>query len=72
MLHAKARIDEASSPIAVDYLNLTKAQRGMVSRGIMEWIGDEFRILMAAPGEARPAGFAPVARSATLSRWRKR
>jgi uncharacterized protein (TIGR03067 family) len=72
MLHAKARIDEASSPIAVDYLNLTKAQRGMVSRGIMEWIGDEFRILMAAPGEPRPSGFAPVARTATLSRWRKR
>lgn len=72
MLHAKARIDEGASPIAMDYLNLTKAQRGTVSRGILEWIGDEVRILMAAPGAPRPSAFAPVARTATLSRWRRR
>jgi uncharacterized protein (TIGR03067 family) len=72
MLHAKARIDERASPIALDYLNLTKAQSGTVSRGIMEWVGDEIRNLMAAPGEPRPSRFAPVARTATLSRWRKR
>jgi uncharacterized protein (TIGR03067 family) len=72
MLHAKVRIDEAVTPIAVDYLNLGKAHRGTVSRGIMEWIGDDVRFLMAAPGEPRPSAFAPVSRTATLSRWRRR
>jgi uncharacterized protein (TIGR03067 family) len=72
MLHAKARIDEDVTPIAVDYLNLAKAQHGTVSRGIMEWVGDDVRFLMAAPGQPRPSAFAPVPRTATLSRWRRR
>ncbi len=72
MLHVKVRIDEDVTPIAVDYLNLGKAQHGTVSRGILEWIGDEVRFLMAAPGEPRPSAFAPVPGTATLSRWRRR
>jgi hypothetical protein len=71
-VHVKARLDTTAPPIAVDYLNLGNAQHGTVSRGIMEWIGDEVRFLMAAPGEPRPPAFAPVPRTATLSRWRRR
>jgi hypothetical protein len=43
-----------------------------VTRGILEWIGDEVRFLMAAPGQPRPAGFDGPAKTATLSRWRRR
>ena len=72
MVHAKARLDESVTPIAVDYLALSGRQKGTVTHGIMEWTGDEARFLMAAPGEPRPAGFDAPSRSATLSRWRRR
>ncbi|HEX6463653.1 MAG TPA: TIGR03067 domain-containing protein, partial [Vicinamibacterales bacterium] len=72
MAHARVRIDERASPIAVEYLNLHGSVKGAVSLGIMEWIGDEVRFLMAAPGEPRPRDFAALSRTATLSRWRKR
>lgn len=36
MVHAKVRIDEGSTPIAVDYLNLLAKQSGIVTFGIME------------------------------------
>jgi uncharacterized protein (TIGR03067 family) len=39
MVHARVRIDESASPIAVDYLNLSGSEKGTVSRGIMEWVG---------------------------------
>jgi uncharacterized protein (TIGR03067 family) len=72
MVHAKVRIDERATPAAVDYLALAGRQQGTVTHGIMEWIGDEVRFLMAAPGEPRPAGFTALSRGATLSRWRRR
>lgn len=72
MAHAKMRLDERASPVAVDYLNLSGRSKGSVSLGIMEWIGDEVRFLMAAPGDPRPVTFDTVAKSATLSRWRRR
>ena len=72
MAHAKVRLDERTEPIAVDYLNQTGKARGSVSRGIMEWIGDEVRFLIAAAGDPRPANFDAVTRTATLSRWRRR
>jgi uncharacterized protein (TIGR03067 family) len=72
MVHAKMRIDESATPVAVDYLNLSGAQRGAVSRGIMEWVGDEARFLMAAPGRPRPANFSAPPAAGTLSRWRKK
>jgi len=71
MLHAKMRVDETATPIAVDYLNLAGAHKGRVSLGIMEWSGDECRFLMAAPGQPRPTTFAPGA-GLTLSRWRRK
>lgn len=71
MVHAKVRIDESVVPIAVDYLDLKGRPPGAVTHGILEWIGDEIRIVMAGPGEPRPADFETVARTATLSRWRR-
>jgi uncharacterized protein (TIGR03067 family) len=72
MVHAKVRVDEAASPIAIDYLNLDGKQGGTVSRGIMEWVGDEVRILMPAAGQSRPADFSEEPAGSTLSRWRRR
>jgi uncharacterized protein (TIGR03067 family) len=72
MVHAKVKIDESATPLAVDYLNLKGKQAGTVTHGIMEWIGDEVRFLMAGPGEPRPAAFDTPAATATLSRWRRK
>jgi uncharacterized protein (TIGR03067 family) len=69
MVHAKVRIDDTTSPIAVDYLSLSGKDKGTVTRGIMEWVGDEVRFLMAAGG-ARPASFDDG--KGTLTRWRRR
>jgi hypothetical protein len=64
------RIDETRSPIAIDYLSLAARTQGVVTRGIMEWVGDEARFLMASAGAPRPASFTET--SGTLSRWRRR
>jgi len=73
MAHAKVKVDESVSPMAVDYLNLAGKSKGTVSLGIMDWVGDEARFLIAAPGLPRPPafeGFQP--KGHTLSRWKKR
>ena len=51
------RIDESVVPIAVDYLHLRGPDKGKVSYGIMEWVGEEVRFLMAAAGQPRPSSF---------------
>ena len=71
MVHARVRIDERATPLAVDYLSL-KGKTGTVTFGIMEWIGDEVRFLMAGPGEPRPGGFGEAGTRGTLSRWRRK
>lgn len=72
MLHVRTRIDESVTPIAVDYLHLRGAGAGGVSKGIMQWIGDEAVFLMAAPGQERPTDFASFhAPGMTLSQWRR-
>jgi len=70
MVHAKVRIDESVSPIAVDYYNLGGKAEGTVTFGIMAWDGDEAEFLMAPPGAPRPTSLAD--RKGTLSRWRRR
>lgn len=72
MAHAKIRVDERVTPVAVDYLNLSGKNKGAVSLGVLEWVGDEVRFLIAAPGDPRPASFDSVAKTSTLSRWRRR
>jgi uncharacterized protein (TIGR03067 family) len=72
MLHAKVRIDDTANPIAIDYLHLHGAQKGKVSAGIMEWIGEEVRFLMATPGKTRPIDFSALSSTQTLSQWKRR
>jgi uncharacterized protein (TIGR03067 family) len=72
MVHAKVRIDERASPMTVDYLNLSGSQKGRISLGIMDWVGDEARFLIAVPGQPRPSNFDAPGKGLTLSQWRKR
>lgn len=72
MVHARVRIDETATPMAVDYLNLDGKAAGSVSRGIMDWVGDEVRFLIAGPGQPRPADFSVNLTTGTLSQWRRR
>ena len=72
MVHALMRIDDALSPVAIDYLNIGRGSR-VVSHGIMEIDGDEWRICMASAGEPRPADFSCEKGSGrTFSRWTKK
>jgi uncharacterized protein (TIGR03067 family) len=70
MAHAKMRFDESVTPVAVDYLNLAGSQKGKVSLGIMDWVGDDVRFVIAMPGQPRPATFTP-GKGLTLSQWRR-
>jgi uncharacterized protein (TIGR03067 family) len=72
MLHAKVKVDEASRPMAIDYLHLAGRGKGHVSYGLFDWDNDVARFVMAAPGQPRPADFtcAPGSQR-TLSRWHK-
>jgi uncharacterized protein (TIGR03067 family) len=72
MVHAKVRIDERTTPMAVDYLNLGGGAKGKVTFGIMDWVGDVARFLMAGPGEPRPKTFASPGKGQTLSQWRRK
>ena len=73
MLHAKVRINDATSPIEVDYLNLAGSKKGSISLGLLQWIGDEAVICMGAPGAARALDFTCAKGSGrTLSRWKRR
>jgi uncharacterized protein (TIGR03067 family) len=72
MVHALMRLDESASPTAIDYLNIGKGPR-VVSLGVMDFAGGEWRVCMAPPGKPRPSGFSPAAgRGCTLSRWKRR
>lgn len=72
MIHAKVRFDETTQPIAIDYLSLSGKTKGTLTRGIMEWIADDVRFLMAASGAPRPRKFDDEPGKGTLSRWRRR
>jgi uncharacterized protein (TIGR03067 family) len=72
MLHATMRIDATSTPMRIDYLHLSGRHKGAVSCGLLEWIGQEFRVLMPPPGDPRPAAFEEAPKRGTLSRWRRR
>jgi uncharacterized protein (TIGR03067 family) len=69
MVHAKVRIDDSATPIAIDYVGV---RTGEIARGILEWIGDDVRFCMAPAGAPRPASFADLPASGTTSRWRRK
>lgn len=71
MVNAKVRIDESTTPIAIDYLNLGP-NANTISRGIVEFVGDDVRFSIAAPGHGRPADFSAPPSRGTLSEWRKK
>jgi len=72
MLHALMRIDESTSPMEIDYLNIARKARTM-SHGIMELADDEWRVCTAPPGAPRPANFScAVGSGHTLSSWRRK
>lgn len=73
MVHAKVRINAAASPIEIDYLNLSGSNRGSISLGLLQWIGDDVVFCMGAPGAARPTDFTSAKGSGrTLSRWKRK
>ena len=72
MAHAKVRVDERAMPMAIDYFNLAGGGKGKISLGIMDWIGDDVRFLIAVPGQQRPTNFAAPGKGQTLTRWRRR
>ena len=73
MVHAKVRLDDTQTPIAVDYLSLLKSSSGQISRGVMQWIGDEIEFCMSPAGKPRPADFSCEPGSGrTLSRWKRK
>jgi uncharacterized protein (TIGR03067 family) len=72
MLEVKMRIDETVMPIAVDYLHLRGRDKGKVSKGILQWVGDEVCFLIAASGQERPADFSSYDGSGLiLSQWKR-
>lgn len=73
MVHAKVRVDERATPIAIDYLGLSGAAKDKISFGILEWIDDELLVVMSQPGDERPTEFtADKGSGRTLSRWRRK
>ena len=52
MVHAKVRINDAASPIEVDYLNLAGSKRGSISLGLMTVAGRRGRVLHGRAGRA--------------------
>jgi uncharacterized protein (TIGR03067 family) len=71
MVHALMRLDQSTSPIAIDYLNIGKGTN-TVSYGILDWVGEDMRVCMAKPGDPRPSDFTCERGSnRTLSQWRR-
>jgi uncharacterized protein (TIGR03067 family) len=72
MLHAKMRLDESRSPMAVDYLSV-KGDGNRVTLGILEVHGESLRFCMATSGGDRPTDFSCERGSGrTFSEWRRK
>jgi uncharacterized protein (TIGR03067 family) len=72
MLHARMRLDESQSPIAVDYLNVGRGGKH-VTPGIIELRGDVARFCMASAGGNRPTDFSSERGSGrTFSEWKRK
>jgi uncharacterized protein (TIGR03067 family) len=72
MLHARMRLDDSQSPVAVDYLNIGRGARG-ITLGILELRDDVVAFCIAPAGAARPTDFSCERGSGrTLSEWTRR
>lgn len=72
MVHAKIRIDESQTPVAVDYMNIGRGAKA-VTFGIMALDGDVVRFCMASAGGPRPAEFSSEKGSGRiLSEWNRK
>jgi len=72
MVHAKMRLDESSTPIIVDYLNIGRGARE-VTPGILEVRDTVVRFCMARAGGPRPTEFSSEKGSGRiLSEWRRK
>ena len=72
MVHAKVRLDERQTPIAIDYLNIGQGAKS-VTLGIMDLRGDVARFCMAPAGGPRPTAFASEKGSGRiLSEWKRK
>ncbi len=72
MVHAKIRLDESPTPIAVDYLNVGRGAK-TVTLGIMELHGDLARFCTAPAGGPRPAAFSSDPGSGRIfSEWKRK
>lgn len=73
MLHARMRVNEAASPLEIDYLHLAGKGKGAISRGLLRWDGEEVVFCVAGPGMDRPTDFSSEKGSnRTLSRWKRK
>ncbi len=73
MIHALVRLNDAATPIEVDYYRLDSAARGSIQQGIMQWQGDTACFIMGGPGQPRPSDFeCPPGSGRTLSHWKPR
>jgi hypothetical protein len=73
MVHARVRVDESVTPVAIDYLGLSGASKGKVSFGILDWLNDELHVVMSQPGAPRPTEFtADKGSGRTLSCWKRK
>lgn len=71
MIDALFRIDEAQSPVSVDYLHVSGGLTGKYQLGIMAFEGDQLVVNMAIPGSPRPTDFVSRKGSMhTLSSWK--
>jgi uncharacterized protein (TIGR03067 family) len=72
VLHAKMRLDESQSPIAVDYLNIGRGAK-RVTAGIIELRGDVVRFCIAPAGGTRPTDFSSERGTGrTFSEWTRK
>ena len=73
MVHAKVRVDERTTPLEMDYLNLHGKGKGSISQGLFRWDGDDEAIFcIGSPGSQRPDDFTSAKGSGrTFSRWRR-
>jgi uncharacterized protein (TIGR03067 family) len=72
MVHAKVRIDESTTPVGIDYLNLGGGAKDL-TLGIIDLHGDVVRVCMASTDGSRPTEFSSDTGSGRiLSEWKRK